>query len=488
MKIEVDGNTIEFTKEETDEIKRQFHIKLARCNFYHYCRLMNPKFFKKHRKYLKRLCDALQEFIFSDKKCLIISLPPRHGKSYVLTLLSDWILGVNSSLKIFSICYDFDLSSNFSRQVRDRIQDETNPFSTFTHNEIFPECKIKRGDGAYDTWSLEGNTQKNYMSARVYGNVNGKGADIIICDDTIRDAAEAYNNARVEKINEWMDEVLMTRREGLKKVIVCMTRYRDNDLAGSATRWFDEEEIERVVFQAYDEKTNTMLDDEILPLKEYKRMMKKPTDVKIANYQQICKKIIGGLYSDGFGEIDFHEYEKMKNDIVRRECYVDVADRGKDNLCALVYDIIKTVHGNEAVIVDVLYTKEDTSKTEKMLAKMLFENNVNKCWIEGNNGGTIFKRNVENVLLNVYKSNKCVLKDFHQKHNKESRILSQSGWCQEHIRFMTGWNYKHQTFFEDLYNYNKEGGNEHDDAQDALTGVAEMVQGSGKIAGFVNIK
>jgi predicted phage terminase large subunit-like protein len=80
------------------------------------------------------------------------------------------------------------------------------------------------------------------------------------------------------------------------------------------------------------------------------------------------------------------------------------------------------------------------------------------------------------------------LKDFHQKHNKESRILSQSGWCQEHIRFIVGWNYKHPTFFEDLYNYNKEGGNEHDDAQDALTGVAEMVQGSGKIAGFVNIK
>lgn len=489
MIVNIDKNKVLLKDEDIYEIKKQYHIELSQRSFYHYCRSINPKFFKKKRKYLKQICDSLQDFYFNDKKCFIISLPPRHGKSYIMTLFTNWLLGINSGIKIITVCYDYDLSSQFSRQVRDRIQLKDNQFSLLTNQDIFPNCQIKKGDGAYDIWSLSGQSQRSYMAARVNGAVNGKGADIIVCDDTIRDAEEAYNNDRVEKINKWFDEVLMTRREGLKKIIVVMTRYRENDLAGYVHKLFSKEEIQEIVMPAYDSKSEEMLCEELLNKIEYDRIMKNVTDVKLANYQQICRKFVGRLYIKGFRDLSIEEYDNIKSNIVRRECYVDTADRGKDYLCALIYDVVKTPQeGEEAIVIDVLYTQDPTEITEEKLVSMLYKHSVNKCWIEGNNGGSIFARNVKKILSEKYKTNKCLIKDFHQSKNKESRILSQSGWVQEHIMFIKGWSVKFTKFFEDLYNYSKSTKNEHDDAQDCITGIAEMIQSGNKKVGAVNIK
>lgn len=59
-----------------DRIIRQGRIELARREFFYFCNLLAPDFYKKERTYLVELCKDLQEFYESNKKVLIINLPP----------------------------------------------------------------------------------------------------------------------------------------------------------------------------------------------------------------------------------------------------------------------------------------------------------------------------------------------------------------------------------------------------------------------------
>lgn len=58
------------------EIKKQAKLALARKDFYYYCQLKTPKFYKKDRIYLKEFCNSLQSFLKSNKKVLIVNMPP----------------------------------------------------------------------------------------------------------------------------------------------------------------------------------------------------------------------------------------------------------------------------------------------------------------------------------------------------------------------------------------------------------------------------
>lgn len=58
------------------EIKKQAKLALTRKDFYYYYQLKTPKFYNKGRAYLKEFCSSLQAFINSDKKVLIVNMPP----------------------------------------------------------------------------------------------------------------------------------------------------------------------------------------------------------------------------------------------------------------------------------------------------------------------------------------------------------------------------------------------------------------------------
>lgn len=57
-------------------VKRYAKIELARRNFFDYCNLMKPDFYKRDRDYLIEMCDGLQNFYESSDDVLIINLPP----------------------------------------------------------------------------------------------------------------------------------------------------------------------------------------------------------------------------------------------------------------------------------------------------------------------------------------------------------------------------------------------------------------------------
>lgn len=460
-----------------DLIKLHAKIELARREFFFYCNLKAPDFYKPDRKFLVDLCNELQDFYEDpDAEVLVINEPPRHGKSRTAGLFVEWVLGKKKTEKIMTGSYNETLSTMFSKSVRNNIQEEKADEMKPVYTDVFPDTRIKQGDGAMNLWSLEGG-YNNYLATSPTGTATGFGATLLIIDDLIKNATEAYNEEVLQKHWDWFTNTMLSRLEEGGKIIIIMTRWASGDLAGRALEHYKAQgaNIKHITMKALQDD-GSMLCDEILSRRSYNAKVKAMgLDVASANYQQEPIDIKGKLYTS------FKTYKKLPMDehgnllFTEIRNYTDTADQGNDYLCSIDYG----VYQGEAYVLNVLYTKEAMEITEEETAKMLHEDGVNNADIESNNGGRGFARSVERILKQKFKSNKVQINPFHQSKNKKARILSNATWVMNHIYFPINWADRFPEYHAAMTKYQKEGKNLHDDAPDATTGIAEKIgQGS----------
>ncbi len=445
---------------------------LARKSFFDYCNLKAPDFYKPDRQYLVRLCNELQEFYESDDEVLIVNLPPRHGKSRTAGNFVEWVLGNNKHEKIMTGSYNETLSTMFSKNVRNTIQEVKVDKDKIVYSDIFPGIRIKYGDGAMNLWSLEG-SYNNYLATSPTGTATGFGCTLMIIDDLIKNAQEAYNEEVLQKHWDWFTNTMLSRLEEGGKIIIIMTRWATGDLAGRALEHYKEQgaKVRHISMKALQED-GTMLCPEILSRKSYEAKCKAMgIEIASANYQQEPVDIKGRLYTS------FKTYTKLPMDekgnllFTSIRNYTDTADQGDDYLCSINYG----VYNGEAYVLNVLYTKQPMEVTEPAVAKMLYEDKVNIADIESNNGGRGFARQVERILHEKYRTNRVQINWFHQSKNKKARILSNSTWVMNHVYFPVNWKDRFPEYYEAMTKYQKEGKNLHDDAPDATTGIAEKI-------------
>lgn len=465
-----------------ERIKRQAKRELARREFFYFCNLMASDFYKPERRYLVELCEALQSFYEDEKaKVLIINEPPRHGKSRTAGLFVEWVLGRNPAEKIMTGSYNNILSATFAKNVRNAIQEVKADDNITVYSDIFPNVRIKRGDAAMDMWSLDGG-YNSYLATSPSGTATGFGCSLLIIDDIIKNAEEAYNETAKEKSWLWFTNTMLSRLEEGGKILIIMTRWASDDLAGRAIEHFGE--TAKVITMKALQPDGTMLCDEILSRRSYEEKVRAMgADIASANYQQEPIDLKGQLYSS------FKTYDRIPVDINGNPLftaiwnYTDTADTGSDYLCSIVYG----VYNGEAYVLDLLYTKDAMEETEPATAAMLYRNDVNVADFESNNGGRGFARQVRRILQDTYKSNKTVINTFAQTKNKAARILSNSTWVMEHIYFPTNWKDRWPEYYRAMTRYQREGKNANDDAQDATTGIAEKINAPQIKAAHVNI-
>ena len=459
-------------------IKLEAKKELARREFFYFCNLLAPDFYKEDREFLIELCNEMQDFYYSNDDVLVINMPPRHGKSRTAGLFAQWVFGQNQNEKIMTGSYNETLSTVFSKNVRNAIQEEKADKDKIVYSDIFPDVKIKQGDGAMNLWSLEGG-YNNYLATSPTGTATGFGCSLMIIDHLIKNSEEAYNENTLEKHWEWFTNTMLSRLEEGGKIIIIMTRWATNDLAGRALEHFkgEKKKVRHVSMKALQDD-GTMLCDEILSRESYDTKVRAMgEDIASANYQQVPIDIKGKLYSS------FKTYEDIPRDndgnplFSKIRAYIDTADEGSDYLCAIVYG----EYNKEAYVLDVYYTKDPMEVTEPATAEMLYENNVNIANVESNNGGRGFARAVERILKEKYNSNRTRIKWFHQSKNKVARILSNSTWVMDHIYFPVNWKDRWPEYYKAMTTYQREGKNKHDDAPDATTGIAETINESGTL-------
>lgn len=454
----------------TPDLLQQLKYELARREFFYYCHLQAPDFYKKDRDYLVEFCNTIQEFYEDpDAKVLIINMPPRHGKSRTAQMAVKWILGKNPIEKIMTGSYNTTLSTTFAKNVRNDIQEIKADADRIVYSDIFPNIRIKRGDASMDMWSLEG-SYNNYLATSPGGTATGFGATILIIDDIIKNAEEAYNENTKAKHWDWFTNTMLSRLEEGGKIIIIMTRWASDDLAGRAIEHFGDKA--RVITMKALQDDGSMLCDDVLSYDSYmEKCRAMGEDIASANYQQIPIDLKGVLYPN------LKTYERVPCDqdgnplfsVIKN--YTDTADTGNDFLASITYG----VYNKEAYILDVVYSKAAMEVTEPEVADMLYRNAVNIADIESNNGGRGFARQVVQRLRDTYGSNYTKVVPFHQSKNKQARILSNATWVMDHIYFPVNWADRWPEFYKAVTRYQREGKNENDDASDALTGVAEKL-------------
>ena len=449
-------------------------IELARREFFFYCNLKAPDFYKPDRKYLVDLCNEFQEFLESDDKVMIVNEPPRHGKSRTVGNLVEWILGRDNTKKVMTGSYNETLSTTFSKNVRNSIQEQKADRYKPVFSDVFPSTRIKRGDGAMNLWSLEGG-YNNYLATSPTGTATGFGADIMIIDDLIKTAEEAHNENVKEKHWTWFTDTMLSRLEEGGKIIIIMTRWASDDLAGRALEHYQERgaKIRHITMKALlDEKTHEMLCSDILSYESYQeKVAAMGEDIASANYQQEPIDLKGRLYTS-FKTYDRLPVDEQGNSLFEGiYSYTDTADEGADYLCTIIWG----VYMREAYVLDVYYTQAGMEITEPETAKRFKEFEVNRSRIESNNGGSGFARNVKRISEEQLKNFKTVIKWFHQSKNKKARSISNATWVMEHVLYPSNGRHKWPEYHTAMARYQRDGENKHDDAPDCTTGVAETM-------------
>ena len=202
----------------------------------------------------KEICDELDRFLqdVADKKSprLIITMPPRSGKSELVSRrFPAFALGRNPDLQIIATSYSSDLSQRFNRDVQRVIDDEK-------YFELFPKTKLNnsrvRTDsrGSYirtsDLFEIVGHAGA-YRSCGVGGGITGQGADILIIDDPIKDRAQAGSKTIRDSIWDWYTSTAYTRLSPGGGVIVMATRWHTDDLIGRLIQRMGEGDTFRIV-------------------------------------------------------------------------------------------------------------------------------------------------------------------------------------------------------------------------------------------------
>lgn len=192
--------------------------------------------FRKYKEnwHHKRLAALLQDVIEGKKKRVIIEMPPRHGKSEMVSRrLPAAFLGAHPDAKIIQASYSASLASKENRQVQ-RIM------LTPEYRTIFPNVRISAKDSASGDKRYVRNSQQfeiidtggQYISAGVGGPITGEGMTLGIVDDPIKNAEEADSETYRDNIWDWWLSTFLTREEGEAAIVVCATRWHEDDLIG----------------------------------------------------------------------------------------------------------------------------------------------------------------------------------------------------------------------------------------------------------------
>jgi predicted phage terminase large subunit-like protein len=495
-------------------IRRELNIRKARENFWAFCCMLAPDFYKKNYWHLHLICETLQALYerrltgktfrylcdalapewyvktvewdrLQDDKVytkLIENIPPRHGKSRTLVMFCEWVLGINRKERIITASYNDSLASDFSRFCRDGIVQQKNLPFEIVYSDMFPNTRISKGNASFMSWALQGEFF-SYKAAGVGGSVTGRGASVLICDDVVKDAEESFNENALEKIWLWYTSTLSSRLENTNNggiEILNMTRWSKNDPCGKllssseSNNWL-------VLLMPACSPAGEMLCNEILPKDKFDSIKRIMDPVIFAsNYMQIPIDAEGRLYQTILTYTDLPKDEKGNLLTTQILAYCDTADTGEDFLACIVAHIYK----GEAYVVDILYDNRGMEVTEGLTAKMLYDNKVNLAVFESNNGGKLFSKNIDRIIYDKYKTRATTIRWFHESRNKEARILSASTGIMSHVYFPTNFRDKWPEAYLAMISYVRTGKNRHDDFPDCLSGLWNQVCG-GQYSGFI---
>ena len=152
-------------------------LEFARHSVAAYARLLWPQFERpKHIEYLTKVLHAVER---GEKDRVIVTMPPRHGKSNLCSnFFPAWYLGRHPDHYVISSSYAQQLADDFGRKVRNLIADPM-------HSAVFPNSVIADDSASVQRFATVGGGQ--YFAVGRGGSITGRGGHLVIIDDPIKD-------------------------------------------------------------------------------------------------------------------------------------------------------------------------------------------------------------------------------------------------------------------------------------------------------------
>lgn len=156
------------------------------------------------------------------KRKLMVTMPPRHGKSEVCSkFLPAWYLARYPDRRVILTSYEADFAADWGRKARDVLEQASE----------WAGVKIRSDSKAANRWNLVGH-KGGMQTAGARGPITGKGAHLLIIDDPVKNAEDALSETLRQKTWDWYISTAKTRLEPGACQLVIMTRWHEDDLAG----------------------------------------------------------------------------------------------------------------------------------------------------------------------------------------------------------------------------------------------------------------
>lgn len=178
-------------------------------------------------RHLLFVCRLIEEFISKNTghpyDILLLQMPPQHGKSMSTTeTLPSWYLGKWPDRRVIEVSYNETFAQKFGRRNREKIRQ---------YGEQLFNISLSKGKDSNEEFELSNNVG-GMISRGIMSGVTGNPANLIIIDDPIKNREEADSeNTRAKQWEEWQNSI-KTRMAANAKVIIIMTRWHEDDLAG----------------------------------------------------------------------------------------------------------------------------------------------------------------------------------------------------------------------------------------------------------------
>lgn len=173
--------------------------------------------------HLLALNRAIVEAVHGERRRLLVSMPPQHGKSRTTSVLTPaWFLGTFPHRGVLLASYAAKLAKSWGRQARS-ILDAT---GRETYGVAIDDDAASAGE-----WRIAGH-EGGMVSAGIAGDFRGRPGDLVIVDDPIKDSKQAQSPGYLDMLWEWFTSVIEGRLAKGATVIVTATRLHERDLTG----------------------------------------------------------------------------------------------------------------------------------------------------------------------------------------------------------------------------------------------------------------
>lgn len=472
----------------------------AREDFYKFCQYMDPGYFTEKKWHLKLIARYLNEVAYGRIKKLLVSLAPRAGKSYTVSMFHAWLVGKFPEDSCMRNSYAAELAEKFSYDIRSMIQKPK-------YLKVWPDVRLKADRTAVNDWATEAARDSSYFCAGVGGSILGKGCRrVSTLDDPVKNIEAALSETTMNSVWNWYTSTHMSRLESGCAELHVATRWSKRDPIGRLIDGVEFEPVREhplspvalegegweiagmpegdwvtrggdmvaiVIPALIDGKSFC---DEVHTTEEF-LALKKMTEEFIweAEYMQNPIEVKGLLFPiDELNRFSMDELAGKKPDGVIG--VVDTADEGTDFLSAPV----GSKFGDKVYVIDVVFTQEPVEVTWGLVGRLVLDTECRWMQVESNSGGKGYALKLREVLAG---KSRCDVSFKTELSNKETRIFMGSGYVKRNFYFRNDYRpgSDYDKFMRQLTSYVRLGKNTHDDAADSITKLAEIMETIGPV-------